>query len=200
MIDWQEDLITVETAGTLDGLFIERVRRSPDSLAYRDFDKATRGWRDYTWQDVSRCVARWRAALASEGLDAGDRVAIRLRNGLEWVCFDQAAMGEGLVTVPLYTEDRPDNVAYILDDAAVSLLLVQTLPQWKKLEPSLEDNTDLQRVLVLDAPESAETRESALANDERLRSPRLPLPVVKAIHTGWLRLSTPPAQPGVPRA
>ncbi len=169
MIDWQEDLITVETAGTLDGLFIERVRRSPDSLAYRDFDKATRGWRDYTWQDVSRCVARWRAALASEGLDAGDRVAIRLRNGLEWVCFDQAAMGEGLVTVPLYTEDRPDNVAYILDDAAVSLLLVQTLPQWKKLEPSLEDNTDLQRVLVLDAPESAETRESALANDERLR-------------------------------
>lgn len=169
MVDWQEDLITVEAAGTLDGLFVERVRRSPDALAYRNFDKTTKEWRDYSWRDTARCVARWRAALAGESLDKGERVAIRLRNGLEWVCFDQAALGEGLVTVPLYTEDRPDNVAYILDDAAVSLLLVQTLSQWNRLAPSLAENTDLQRVLVLDAPGSAGERESALAADERLR-------------------------------
>ena len=169
MVDWQEDLITVEAAGTLDGLFVERVRRSPDALAYRNFDKAGKDWRDYSWRDTARCVARWRAALAGEDLDVGDRVAIRLRNSLDWVCFDQAALGEGLVTVPLYTEDRPDNVAYILDDAAVSLLLVQTLSQWNKLEPSLADNTALQRVLVLDAPGPAEERESALAGDDRLR-------------------------------
>lgn len=169
MVDWQEDLITVEAAGTLDGLFVERVRRSPDALAYRNFDKTTKEWRDYSWRDTARCVARWRAALAGEGLDKGDRIAICLRNGLDWVCFDQAALGEGLVTVPLYTEDRPDNVAYILDDAAVSLLLVQTLSQWNRLIPSLAENTDLQRVLVLDAPGSVEERESALAADERLR-------------------------------
>ena len=28
--------------------------------------------------------------------------------------FDQAALSLGLVTVPLYTDDRPDNIAYIL--------------------------------------------------------------------------------------
>ena len=168
MIDWQEDLITVEAAGTLDGLFAERVHRSPDTLAYRNFDKTDKCWRDFSWRDVAGCVARWRAALAEEGLESGDRVAIRLRNSLTWVCFDQAALGEGLVTVPLYTEDRPDNIAYILDDAAVSLLLVQTLSQWKKLETALADNTELQRVLILDST-NADERELALAADERLR-------------------------------
>ncbi|VAW72752.1 Long-chain-fatty-acid--CoA ligase [hydrothermal vent metagenome] len=168
MTDWQEDLITVEAAGTLDGLFIERVRRSPDTLAYRDYDRENKNWRDFSWCDAAEHVACWKAALSKEGLDHGDRVAIRLRNSLEWVCFDQAALGEGLVTVPLYVEDRPDNVAYILGDAAVSLLLLQSLAQWNKLEPALENNTALKRVLILDSVDQAE-RESALAADTRVR-------------------------------
>ena len=36
--------------------------------------------------------------------------------------FDQAALSLGLVTVPLYTDDRPDNVAYIVDDASIRLI------------------------------------------------------------------------------
>ncbi len=168
MTDWQEDLITVEAAGTLDGLFAERVRRSPDSPAYRNFDRDGKDWRDFSWREVGERAARWRAALAKEDFDPGDRVAIRLRNGLEWVCFDQAALGEGLVTVPLYVEDRPDNVAYILDDAAVSLLFLQSLAQWKKLERALEGNTALKRVLILDAVDP-ETHDAALAADTRVR-------------------------------
>ncbi len=168
MLDWQEDLITVEAAGTLDGLLHERVRRTPDALAYRDFDRRAKAWRDIDWQGVAGLVARWRAALAGEGLDAGDRVAIRLRNSLEWVCFDPAALGEGLVTVPLYTEDRPDNIAYIIEDAAVSLLLVQNLGQWKSLASALSHNDSLKRVLVLETAPGAD-REAALAEDARLR-------------------------------
>ncbi|MBA1332897.1 hypothetical protein QQ73_18140, partial [Candidatus Endoriftia persephone str. Guaymas] len=68
---------------------------------------------------------RWRQALLQEGLEPGDRVAIQLRNCPEWVMFDQAALSLGLVTVPLYTDDRADAVAYILQDAVVKLLLVQ---------------------------------------------------------------------------
>jgi len=123
MSDWQEDLITAEAAGTLDGLFRERVRRTPDLTAYLDFDKSTRRWVETSWREVAGRVARWRAALATENLEPGERAAVRLRNSIGWVYFDQAVLGEGLVSVPLYTEDRPDNVAYILKDAAVRLLL-----------------------------------------------------------------------------
>ena len=70
-------------------------------------------------------VARWQAALAKEGLVKGDRVAVMLRNCPQWVMFDQAAMALGLVVVPLYTVDRPDNVAYIVNDSGCKVLLFE---------------------------------------------------------------------------
>ena len=169
MNDWQEDLITVEAAGTLDGLFYERVRRTPDLTAYRNYNKAAQTWVDSSWREVAKRVARWRAALVAEGLETGDRAAIRLRNGLDWVCFDIAVLAEGLVSVPLYTEDRPDNIAYILDDAAVKLLLLQNLAQWKKLLPSLQADKSLQRVLILDAPTEQQDKTAAQQAEPRLR-------------------------------
>ncbi len=169
MGEWQEDLISAERAGTLDGLFFERVRHSPQAVAYRYHDRRTDAWVELDWADMGHRVARWSAALAAEGLDPGDRVALRLRNGVEWVTFDQAAMNQGLVTVPLYVDDRPDNIDYILEDSATRLLLVQNVNQWKKLVPALRDNGALQRVLVLEAPASEQDRQALLAGDERLR-------------------------------
>ncbi|MEO7622062.1 MAG: AMP-binding protein, partial [Gallionella sp.] len=121
MLADQNDVITPEQAGTLHGLFLERVRRSQNKVAYRYFSSDT--WRDITWQEVLTEVTRWQAALADLRLQRGDRVAIMLRNCPYWVMFDQAAMSLGLVVVPLYTVDRPDNIAYIINDVDVKVLL-----------------------------------------------------------------------------
>jgi len=147
-----EDIISTENAGTLDGLLYQRIQRTPDITAYRSFDAEARVWRDTSWGVVGTEVARWQKALATEGLLPGDRVAVHLRNSKEWVFFDQAALGCGLVTVPLYTDDRPDNVAYIMTDSAVKLLLVQDIGHWKRLAPALAGQEDLQRVLILNPP------------------------------------------------
>ncbi len=56
-----------------------------------------------------------------------------LRNSPEWVIYDQAALGLGLVVVPLYTQDRPDNVAYIINDAGCKVLLIEGAEQWQAL-------------------------------------------------------------------
>jgi len=169
MNDWQEDLITAEAAATLDGLFRERVRRTPDLTAYRSYDRQSRTWVDSSWRDMAARVARWRSALAAEGFEAGDRAAVRARNGIDWVSFDQAVLGEGLVSVPLYVEDRPDNIAYILKDAAVKCLLIQSLSQWRKLAPALAGNEVLRRVLILDGPDAPDEEQTARAMDERVR-------------------------------
>ena len=117
------DVISPEQAGTLHGLFVERASRTPDKTAYRYFQNDA--WRDITWREMLAEVARWQAALSGEGLVKGDRVAIMLRNCPQWVMFDQAAMSLGLVVVPLYTVDRPDNIAYIINDAGVKVLLFE---------------------------------------------------------------------------
>lgn len=137
-----QDVISPTQAGTLHGLFLERVKRSPDKVAYRYF--ANNAWQNLTWREMLHQVARWQSALASLNLQAGDRVAIMLRNCPEWIMFDQAAMSLGLVVVPLYTVDRPDNIAYILNDADAKVLLFETSEQWHGLR-TVRDH--LQRVV-----------------------------------------------------
>lgn len=165
MVSQHEDLISVDEAVTLDGLFARRVHRSPDQAAYRFHDKSTSKWRALTWHAMATEVSRWQRAFAMEGLAAGDRVAVQLRNCPEWVMFDQAAMSANLVTVPLYTDDRPDNIAYILRESAVRLLLVQDAGRWRRLARVIPPDGKLQRVLLLDNSDAA--RELA-ASDERV--------------------------------
>ena len=126
-------IITPEQAVTLHGLFLERVKRTPDAVAYRYFDTQQDVWLALTWGQMHEHVARWQAALLHENLAAGDRVAVMLRNCPQWVMFEQAALSLGLVVVPLYVVDRPDNVAYIVNDAQVKVLLIETGEQWHEL-------------------------------------------------------------------
>jgi len=156
LTQWSEDLIPVERARTLDGLFYHRVRRSPTRIAYRYFDRAAQAWRQWTWAEMGALVARWRAALAREQVATGDRVGILMRNGPEWVTFDQAALSLGLVTVPLYTDDRADNAAYIIGDAAIKVLLVQDANRWSRIRAVLGDSPCPKRVVVVETGREAQ--------------------------------------------
>ncbi len=127
----KQDVIEPTLAVTLHGLFAERVRRTPQKIAYRYF--ANNGWGDMTWQQAGDEVARWQVALTGLNLVRGDRVAIMLRNCPSWVIVDQAAMSLGLVVVPLYTVDRPDNLAYIIGNADAKVLVLETAEQWQSL-------------------------------------------------------------------
>ena len=82
------DVIPLEQAGTLYGLFCERLKRSPHHPAYRSYSNDTKSWYDVTWEEVATQVARWQEALLKEELEPGDRVAINLKNCKEWVYFD----------------------------------------------------------------------------------------------------------------
>jgi long-chain acyl-CoA synthetase len=157
-------MIPIESAVTLDGLFRERVKRTPDGVAYRAYNEQHGNWRDYTWGQIDRQVARCQAALEKDGLKAGDRVAIMLKNSPEWVIFDQAALGLGLVVVPLYTQDRPDNVAYIIGDAGCKALLIDGPEQWKEFAGVRGQLGSLVRIVSVNAiPGAGEPRLKSLA-------------------------------------
>jgi long-chain acyl-CoA synthetase len=159
------DYISAEQAGTLYGLFQERLSRSPDHLAYRSYSAQTQDWYDTNWREVAQQVARWQQALSEEQLKPGDRVALNLRNCKEWVFFDQAAMGLGLVVVPLYPDDRPDNVAYILQDADVKCLFLQNANQWNRLQPSITDEHHLSKVIICNHDDEVLTGPAVYASD-----------------------------------
>ena len=134
--------ITPDT--TIPQLFMERVRSTPDAPAYRQCRDGK--WHGLSWGETAREVTRWQAALRRENLAPGERVAICMRNRIEWVLFDQAALGLGLVVVPLFYNDRPDNMAWCLTDGGVRLLLLEDGALW----PQLRDQVPtVQRMVYL---------------------------------------------------
>ncbi len=163
------------TGTTIPGLLGHQARRRPAATAYVAFDSRAGAFLPWSWAAVAERVAERRAALASEGLRAGDRVALWLPNSLEWVCLDQAALALGLVVVPLFPNDAPANLNAILADSGAVLLVAPSLLAWQSLGPGAAPA--VRRVIVVEgaevpAPPPERGRVRALADWLAARDPR----------------------------
>lgn len=147
------DIIGKGDVSTISGLFAERVRRSPDKVAYRQYDTSL-GWRTYTWHEIAAQAARWRAAFAASGMRRGDRVAILHHNSIEWVCFDIAALGLGLVDVPLSLSDSPRTWAEELAETGARLLVTGQRAHWTAMSGQADHLGKVSRIVCLDNRES----------------------------------------------
>jgi long-chain acyl-CoA synthetase len=153
-----EDMITAAQAATLWGLFRERVRRCPDAIAYRDYDHKKGLWRDHSWRMISERVNRFRAALALENVNPGDRVAILLPNGIDWACLDVAAHGSGLVVVGLYPHDTVASNAYLLGHSDARLVLLDSEARWIALSSQRSEFPSLEVVWISELERSSTPR------------------------------------------
>ena len=119
---------------------------TPERILYRQFLEG--GWREISAREIAAYAARWQAFLRAEGLAPGDRVALCLKNGIHWVAADQGALGLGLVVVPLYADDNPENVAWCLENSGARLLVAESSRMAHALQGVA---TSLPRVLCLTA-------------------------------------------------
>jgi len=91
-------------------------------LRFRQPDGSWKTWSRIRTQHAVLRVAAW---LESKGIKPGDRVGILGHNSPEWFIADFAILRLGAVTVPAYFTDPSEAVQYVLDDAGVSLVLVE---------------------------------------------------------------------------
>jgi long-chain acyl-CoA synthetase len=96
---------------------------TPDLTLYRQFSGDA--WTDISVGDLARLIGRWQSALQTLGLVAGDRVALCVRNSVDWIAIDLAALGLGLIVVPLYVDDNPENIAWCVGHAEARSLIVE---------------------------------------------------------------------------
>jgi long-chain acyl-CoA synthetase len=154
-----------DDSATIADVFALRCRTSPNAPAYREFDSAAKEWKGIDWREAGERVARMREGLRREGLQSGDRVAVMLKNSINWVVADQGAFAHGLVTVPLFVDDRPDNVAFILNDASVKLIVIDGEEHWKRLKTVRDQLAGLQRILTVKPVSDPDEPRLALLSD-----------------------------------
>jgi len=105
---------------------------TPEKILYSQFLDGV--WRDFSAAEIAQLAARWQQAFRREGLQAGDRVAICLKNSVNWVAVDLAALGLGLVVVPLYLDDNPENTAWCLMNSGARLAVLENARLYSALQ------------------------------------------------------------------
>lgn len=143
------DVIMPAEAVTIPGLFETRVQKDPDKVAYVQFDGKDETWKERTWSSMHREVSCWQEALKREGLSPGDRVGIMVRNSWEWVLLDISALSSGLVVVPIFIKESMENIAHMIGDAKVKLLVIEDMETWKILEPIHDRIPSISRVILI---------------------------------------------------
>lgn len=84
--------------------------------------EAARGTQ-YSFADIDRAAGRLASALASLGVEPGDRIGVIAPQRVETPTAHLAAWKLGAVTIPLTTMFGPDAIAYRVDDAAATAVI-----------------------------------------------------------------------------
>lgn len=95
----------------------------PNRILYRQFIENE--WVDFKVSEMQELVTAWQEYYKSIGLLEGDRIAICLKNSIYWVSADIAALGMGLVSVPLYVDDNATNIAYCIMNSTARVVVVE---------------------------------------------------------------------------
>jgi long-chain acyl-CoA synthetase len=107
-----------EAGSSLSSLVRAAARRRPDAPAL------VAGEQRLTWAELDTALDRAAAGFAARGLAPGDRVAVQLPNGLDWVRAAIGALRAGLVVVPVNTAYTDPELEYVLSDSGAALLVV----------------------------------------------------------------------------
>ena len=93
------------------------VERHADDLAIAEI-----GADRVTYSELWDRAARVAGGLRGEGVQRGDRVAIRLPNGLDWVLAFWGAQLAGAVVVPVNTRFKEAEAQYLIEDSGASFV------------------------------------------------------------------------------
>ncbi len=107
---------------TLPALLEEARQTWGDKVAYQQ--KIHREWTRYAHNDVYRSSHELSAGLIALGLQQGDRVAIILENGVEWICAHYSIVLAGGIAVPLYYELKASEIEDMLEHSGARMAYV----------------------------------------------------------------------------
>jgi long-chain acyl-CoA synthetase len=114
--------------------------------------RAANGWESISAKEMLRRVAGLSKALNELGVKPGDRVGLFAPNCPEWHIADFAIQGLGAVSVPIYFNESPDRLIYILNDSGARIVFTSGESQARKIAESRARITSLEQVISVLPP------------------------------------------------
>jgi long-chain acyl-CoA synthetase len=160
---------------TYNERFEEVVHRSPDRIAVRL--KTPTGYHQVTYAELHRQVQGVGLALAAQGLQQQERVAILSENRPEWVVSYLGIYRAGGTAVPLDPQISPSEWRRLLDDSEAKMIFVSGL-LLPKLKEAVQELPLRDRIICLDSAGADESVHWTLASLIEWGQGRTPAPLL----------------------
>ncbi|HWZ96449.1 MAG TPA: long-chain fatty acid--CoA ligase [Candidatus Dormibacteraeota bacterium] len=134
--------------GTLPSKFLHAVDTWPNRRA--QMFRTSSGWQGISSQEFLRRIAGLSQAFFELGVKPGDRVGLFSANRPEWHTADLAIAGTGGVTVPVYFNESPERMTYILNHAETKIVFVAGAGPLAKLLALRSELKQLEHIIVAD--------------------------------------------------
>ncbi|MCB7137253.1 AMP-dependent synthetase/ligase [Cellulosimicrobium marinum] len=143
-------IVEVDPSKNLNDLLAERVAADPSAPMVERRTGADGAWEALSARAFDAEVVAVAKGLVARGIQPGDHVGIMSRTRYEWTLLDWATWAAGAVPVPLYETSSAEQVQWILSDADVRLLVVETSAHAETVAQVRDQAPALTDVLVLD--------------------------------------------------
>lgn len=147
------------TCKTVSETFLERVRATPDLVAY--MYKPTHPdhgpvdvWKEVTFRQYYDQVKQVSFGLMGLGIRPGDKVVILSNTRYEWPLCDMAILGASAITVPVYASNIADDVLYIVNHCDARVVILEDTKQLQKILEKRLEKPDclpkLEKIIVIE--------------------------------------------------
>ncbi|NRA86531.1 MAG: acyl--CoA ligase [Rhizobiales bacterium] len=140
-------------------MFSQSVKRNPDKEALIVGDYRL------TWKELEDWVLRVASGLKILGIKSGDRIALLLSNGIEFVVTTFAASTLGIIIVPISTREKQPGIAFVLNQCGANTIVFDAALRDKL--PDLHDIPKMKHQIVVGAISDINSFETLL-NSTRL--------------------------------
>jgi long-chain acyl-CoA synthetase len=109
-------------------------------------------WEPTSSAEFLRRIAGLSNALEQLGVKTGDRVGLFAPNRPEWHIADFAILGLGAADVPIYFNESPERIVYILNHAGAEVVIVAGEMQSRRLLECRSRLTSVKQIICAAAP------------------------------------------------
>jgi long-chain acyl-CoA synthetase len=140
---------------TIAGLIPRAAADHGENVAIRY--KRDGSWHEVTYAELGEVVGEIGNGMIELGLQPGERICILANTRPEWTYADMAATSAGLVVVPIYQTNSPEECLWVISDSEASAIVVEDQSQLEKIVAIKDQVPDIRTVIIMEPPASSGT-------------------------------------------
>ncbi len=106
-------------------------------------------WHEWSFAELGTAVRELARGLAALGLEPGEKVALLGETRPEWTLADAAILAAGLVVVPVYQTNSPEECRYVVDHSEARAIILEDAGQLAKIEAVRDQLPGLEHVISM---------------------------------------------------